>query len=170
VTRPRLKPPAGFSLVEVLLALSILALLLTSVGVAVRGSLQDYTENALATDLAQASRMAIDKITRDVRTAYDVDSGSGILAVYSDSACQNGTIYQFANGELRQIPLTNGVQGTASTLIGGDGEIAVSAFTVVREENAQAKTVSACVYLKLTSGAVVHETTSSAAVRKNQTY
>lgn len=160
----------GFSLVEILLSLTILALLLTSVGAAVKGSLQNYGDNTLATDLAQTSLVAMGRIGRDIRTAYDADSGTGSLTVYTDATNLNGMVYRLVEGQLQYITLTNGVQGTPSVLIGGDGEITVAAFAIVRQENALSKTLSVSVYLRLTSGAVAYETTSSAAIRKNQGY
>ena len=61
----------GMTLVEVLMALSIVSLLAASVASAVKGSLQGYADNTNYADLAQASRTAANKILSELRLADD---------------------------------------------------------------------------------------------------
>jgi type II secretory pathway pseudopilin PulG len=158
------------TLIEVLMAVSIVSMLAASVGTAVKGSLQGYADNTAIADLAQASRTAATKILGEVRLADDANSSTGLLRIYTNAAKTNGTIYQIVSGSLQYNPLVGGVVGAPEPLIGSDGQITVEAFSIVREENAQLKTISVSVYLKLTSGNLTYESTFAAAVRKNQTY
>lgn len=160
----------GMTLVEVLMAVSIVAMLAASVGSAVKGSLQGYADNTNLADMSQAARTAATKILGEIRLADDVTSSTGQLTIYTNAARTNGTIYQLVSGTLQYNPLVNGVVGTAEPLIGSDGQITVTAFSVVRAESAVPKTLSASIRLTLTSGGQTYETTFAAAVRKNQSY
>ena len=158
------------TLIEIMMALSIVALLAASVGTAVKGSLQGYADNGTIADMAQASRAAASRILGEIRQANDVTSSAGQLRIYTDAAKTNGTIYQFVSGTLQFSRVAGGVVWTAEPLVGGDGQITVTAFTIVRAENAVPKTLSASIHLTLTSGAQTYDSTFAAAVRKNQTY
>jgi len=160
----------GMTLVEILMALSILSLLAASVGSAVKGSLQGYADNTAIADLAQASRTAANKILGELRQADDVTSSTGQLRIYSNAAKTNGTIYQLVSGTLQYNGLAGGVVGSAEPLIGSDGQITVTGFAITRAENAVPKTVSVSIHLTLTGGGQTYEATFAAAVRKNQSF
>ena len=160
----------GMTLVELLMALSIVSLLAASVGSAVKGSLQGYADNTNYADLAQAARAAANKILGEIRLADDVTSSTGQLRIYSNAAKTNGTIYQLVEGTLQYNGLAGGVVGSAEPLIGSDGQITVTGFTITRAENAVPKTVSVSVHLTLTGGGQTYQSTFAATVRKNQTF
>lgn len=63
----------GFTLVEVILTLTILALLMAAVGVAVRASIGGFTENEKVARAMQAARSVLDRAARQLRTAEGVD-------------------------------------------------------------------------------------------------
>ncbi len=62
-TRTRTK---GFSFVEVLIALTLMAVLMTSIAAVVHASLQSYRENELITSMTQAARSILTRMMRDV--------------------------------------------------------------------------------------------------------
>ncbi len=62
----------GFTLVEVLLAMVILAVLMTAVAVAFDASMKNYKENEAIAKTMNTARAALMRITNDVRTAQAV--------------------------------------------------------------------------------------------------
>ena len=62
----------GFTIVEILIALVILALLLTAVAVALQASVINYRENEDMFKAMNAARQVLCRITTEVRTAQEV--------------------------------------------------------------------------------------------------
>lgn len=66
------KNRTGFSLIEVMLALVILAVLMTAVAVAFDASVKNYHDNEAISKTINMARAALLRITNDVRTAQAV--------------------------------------------------------------------------------------------------
>ena len=81
VSRRRLPARAGLSLVEIMIALAICAMLLTAVGVAFVASSKVIEHNDQFVRAAQAARISVNFVMNDVRKAQVPDSGtSGLVA------------------------------------------------------------------------------------------
>ena len=63
---------AGFTIVEMMMALVILAMLMTAVGVAVDASIKNYHDNEALYKTVNTARAALLRITTDVRTSQAV--------------------------------------------------------------------------------------------------
>ncbi len=128
----------GFTLVEVLLSLAIMALLLTAAGVAVHASMMNHEESGELATAAQATRVLCERMARDCRTASAIDFSApddtlrlvpptgdhGITQIeYAFDADQSALLYRLTTGE-----------GTEEhVLIGGEDDIEVSAFYVMHQ-------------------------------------
>ena len=64
---------AGFTIVEMLIALMLVSMLLTSIALAMRASMQSYEQNRHASAVNQNSRALAMRIQREVRQAEAVD-------------------------------------------------------------------------------------------------
>lgn len=164
---PRPSERRGVSLVEVLMSLSILALLLGSVAAAIQASSTTYSENDKAAVLTQMARTVLDRMARQARSAADINSDATSITIYSDAAHLNGAKYVVANQQLNYVSIAGGVQ-TTETLLGAGDDTAVTGFSVVRQENAVPKTVAVAVAIELTYSGRKLSVTSSAVVRANK--
>ena len=71
------------TLVEVILTMTILALLMAAVGVAVQASIGGFTENEKVARAMQAARCVLDRMARQVRTAEGVDFTQTVEGQYN---------------------------------------------------------------------------------------
>jgi prepilin-type N-terminal cleavage/methylation domain-containing protein len=65
---------AGFTLIEIMIALALLAMLMAAVGAAVHASMTNYRENEEMFRAMSTARQALMRITTDLRTASEVSS------------------------------------------------------------------------------------------------
>ena len=65
----------GFTLVEILISLALLAMLMAAVGVAVHASAMNYKANENIFKAMNTARQAMTRITCDLRTALDIIEG-----------------------------------------------------------------------------------------------
>ncbi|MHC5061225.1 MAG: prepilin-type N-terminal cleavage/methylation domain-containing protein [Planctomycetota bacterium] len=66
------KPNAGFTLVEMLLSMAILAMIMAAVGVAFNASAVNYSQNEAMFKAMNTARQALLRITTEIRTAQSV--------------------------------------------------------------------------------------------------
>ncbi|MCD6394593.1 MAG: prepilin-type N-terminal cleavage/methylation domain-containing protein [Planctomycetes bacterium] len=69
----RLRSKVGFTLVETLIALALLAMIMAAVGVAVQASAMNYKANENIFAAMSTARQAMTRITSDLRTAWPVE-------------------------------------------------------------------------------------------------
>ena len=157
----------GFTLVEVMLTLTILALLMAAVGVAVRASIGGFTENEKLARAMQAARSVLDRVARQLRTAQGIDftqtvdgqydvttlivssprDGGGLAEVRyvykKPQGGENGKLYYQYQKEGEQL------QTPESAMLGEEDDLAVTSFdiTLITEDS---RTRSAKVELRLT--------------------
>ena len=169
---PSPRKTRAFTVVEALLALTILAMLLASVAVAVHASMQSYTENERMAAVTQASRVILSRMMREVRTATDVDSTATLLTITpaDDGSGLEQIQYQYTGGLLYYRRTVNGVQTTHVLLGDGADDIVISAFSIVREDSGEGVPLSVKARLVLTKGTASFAVTASAAIRRNQEY
>ncbi len=102
----RLRSKAGFTIVETLIAVALLAMIMAAVGVAVHASAMNYNANENIFAAMSTARQATMRITSDLRTAIVSDAdpsnqcsmitadGRDITYQFNDS---NNTLYQNIN-------------------------------------------------------------------------
>ena len=151
---PSPKKNRGFTLVEALLSLALLAMLLASVAVAVHASLQSYTANDRIASVTQTSRVILSRMMSEVRSADDVDSSATLLTITppDDGSGLTQIQYEYTSGGLHYRRTVNGVQ--SDDILTGDGadEIVISAFSIVREDSGEGVPLSVKVRLVLVRG------------------
>ena len=169
-----LRKNPGFTVVEMLIALAITALLLASVAIAVHGGLLSYTENTRISDLIHNARVVLDRMTSEIRTAQAVNSGEQRLTV-EPPANPGGVTeieYELDDGVLYYRRTVGGV-ATSYPLV-GDDSVRVEAFTVDRQtavdDEGMPYTVSVKIQLTLAAGENRFTGTASACPRRNQAY
>ena len=169
----------GLTLIELMLALAISAVLLTAVAVAMQASMHSYNENEKSAVSIQTFRSILQRMAREVRTADGVDAhttsrsinppaGSGVEEIH----------YEFTNGQLIYRTVEDG-NSTSYILVDANSATAagnpwVSDFTVAREAGTDSEgnacTKSVTVRLTLNIDGEVVGMTATASPRRNQSF
>jgi len=165
----------GFTLIELLVSIALLALLLASVAAAINASLQSAAENNLLRVMTQSAGAAMDRITRDVRTAQAVDATSSSVTIIPPAGSDVDQIEYAASSGVLYYRRTSGGETIEYPLIGGtDDQVSVASFCVSSETGQDWQgltcTKSVTVVMELTAGNNRYRITASAAPRRNQTY
>ena len=144
----------GFTIVELLIALAITAILLTAIAVAFNASIINYTENQNIFKAINSARQALTRITTEVRTGW-VDQNNIDDQTQCKVFCADGSsivTYRYENGKLYlndhvlcdnvtamtfkkdKSTTTNDVKSVqiSMTVVSGDVRQTVSAAAVVR--------------------------------------
>lgn len=165
------RPPRqhAFTLVELLLGLALTAMLLAAVAVALHASLESYSENEKSTVLTQTARSILARMMGEVRTAADIDSTENTLTIDQDDTGLNRVEYRFYTGTLQYGQTINGVTDWYP-LLAYDDDVSVTDFVVLREETLEGDPVSVTVRLVLAMKDRTFGMTTTAAVRRFQSY
>ncbi|MCD6377589.1 MAG: prepilin-type N-terminal cleavage/methylation domain-containing protein [Planctomycetes bacterium] len=169
------KARIGFTVIEVLLALTILAILLSAVALAMQGGLKCFDESEQIAQLIQTSQVVLNRMMSEVRTAQAVDTDTqriSIIPPENDEGITN-IEYELVDGVLYYRQTINGEQ-TSQELISSDDVAKVISFTVSREtaigEDDLIYTRSVTATLKLQAGDNQFAITASACPRRNMNY
>jgi len=180
---PTTRPIArqGMTLVEVLMALTILALLLTSLATAFHASITNYEDNREISSATQASRAVLNRITDAVRRASAVDLYAGsdrVHIVCPDDSLGRTPQYRFihepSQNRLRFQYYLDGTLTEDQILLGENDNIKVTSFLVTLEQGKDwqgydcAKSV--IVKLGFKAGDKPFTMSASASPRRNQEY
>lgn len=99
------KHPTGFTIVELLVALTIMAMLMAAVGLAFDASVKNHHANQGIYKTTNTARQALVRITNDIRTAYDAgsipdnDPDESQLTLYKNDAFEVKAIYHYDSAE-----------------------------------------------------------------------
>lgn len=99
------KNKTGFTVVELLIALTIMAVLMTAVGFAFDASVKNFHANEGIYKTTNTARQALLRITNDIRTAYDAgavptnDPDESYLTLYENADLDVRCIYHFNSTE-----------------------------------------------------------------------
>jgi len=94
------KSAAGFTLVEILIALAVMGILLAAVAVAFNASAINYRENEDIFKSINKARQALARITTRIRTANSVDPNSPINECALETAEGNFETYRYSDNKL----------------------------------------------------------------------
>jgi len=165
----------GFTIIEMLMALGILAMLLAAVAVAMHASMTSYRENEDLAAITQTARSTLYRMSREIRTAEAINISSTSLTIIppNDGSGTTEYHYEFADGELTYRVTQSGTP-TTYTLIASTDDVQVTGLTVTRQMGLDWEgldcTKSVTVQLSLSVEGKPFNVTTSASPRRNQTY
>jgi prepilin-type N-terminal cleavage/methylation domain-containing protein len=108
----RRRQARGFTFAEVLIALALMAVLMTAVGVAVSAASSQRVYNTERTDLVARARGVLDRIGRDMRVARDFDATD-----------PSDLIINMTDGSMRQYQWDGVVGGNLSFVFTSTGSV-----------------------------------------------
>lgn len=175
VIRRDFKIGSAFTVMEALLALTILGLLLAAVAMSMQAGMKNYGENEKIAQLIQTSQVVLNRMMSEIRTAQAVDTDTqriSIIPPENDDGLTN-IEYELVDGVLYYRQTINGEQ-TSQALISSDDVAKVVSFTVSREtaigEDDLIYTRSVTAALELQAGDNQFTITASACPRRNMDY
>ncbi|MFW6065955.1 MAG: hypothetical protein ACOC9S_03970, partial [Planctomycetota bacterium] len=126
--QPR-RTASAFSLVELLLAIALVALLLLSVGAALQASFNSYRENDKIAAVTQAARSALGRMTLEIRNAeaLNTDSTSVTILPPTGGDWPDQIQYELSEGTLYYRQTTDGTQ-SEHVLLGGSEGVSITSF------------------------------------------
>jgi type II secretory pathway pseudopilin PulG len=101
------KTAFAFTIVEVLLALAISALLLTAAAVAFKASTMNYQENERIFETINKARQALSRITTQLRTADAVDPYAPVNECSLITAAAENITYRYSSTDSKLYLITN---------------------------------------------------------------
>lgn len=122
----------AFTLAEILLAMAILAVLLTAVAAAMQASFKGYKDNDRLAAANQAARSVMNRITRDIRSCYDAQTTATSVSIVTNSTGLTVIKYELINQALHYSKT-----GIATSILLGDGNdrIKVTDFSACSDQN-----------------------------------
>jgi len=165
----------GITILELLIALAITAMLLTAVAAGIHASFLNLTENDCIRELTQSARWHLSRIAAEIRTADAVDTTGGILAIVPPENTDGITKieYELADGAFtRYVTIAGDRQPTV--LMKASDKTKVDIFQLSqRNKTVDDQLVTECVtiLLRLSNGDNrTFRATISAAPRRNQAF
>jgi len=176
--RPGRRPPAvrpqaaGFTVMEMLMALVILAMLMAAVALATHAAFQSCTENAEIAEVTQAARVVLHRIVSEIRTADAVLGESGRIRIIPPENDEGITEIRYElNGPALYCHRVINGQTTSAVLVPADGGVRVEGFSISREvgvdDEGLTYTKSLTAQLGLRAGDNVFQVSASACPRRN---
>jgi prepilin-type N-terminal cleavage/methylation domain-containing protein len=127
-------PRSGFTILELLLAITITAILIAAIMTAMSGTLNSYRINSDTAEFNHSVRTMLERLTREVRTSTDATSATNTLTITPKDTTQADQVqYILSNGDFIYRATKSG-STTDYTLLGNDENITVDSFvpTIVR--------------------------------------
>ncbi len=162
---------AGFTIVELLLALAIGSMLLAAIAVAFNASIINYRENEDIFKTINSARQALFRITSQLRTAgYEVSPGvwGGVDPNAPDNECSFFTsagediTYEFRNADNKLYLITNS-DGQEYVLC--ENVTAMSFTKTLTDDGLDCKSVQ--ISISVASGNMRRTVSAAAAIRRN---
>jgi len=174
IGRPR-RLGRGMTVVELLIALALLASLGAAVATATQAFLQAHSENLKLADLAQRGRVILNRLSAETRTATAVSIASNRLTIVPAPNAEGLTQieYELDQGTLYYRRTVSGTE-TSYPLVEPTGEVRVGSFQVswVTATDGEGVQYTRSVTVKLTltdaAGRNSIPTTVTASLRRNQ--
>lgn len=162
-TRPD-KSAAGFTIVELLLALAVTGLLLAAVAVAFNASIINYRQNEDIFKTTNSARQALLRITSQLRTGYWVDPNAPNNECSFFTANGRDISYRFSNADSKLYLITN------DDLLDDDYVLCenVTSMSFIKtptDDVSDCKSVQICMTVQ--SGSVQRTVSAAVVMRKN---
>ena len=169
----------GFTLLEMLISLVLLAALLASLGAAIHAATSSYIENTRISAITQTARGVLNRLTRDIRTADAVDVSSSEITIIppDDGSGLEELRYEVVGDSLNYYRTVSGVT-TSYVLIGpaagAINEVSLAGATISSTSGVDWEgtpcTKSVTITIVLENGDNDLTITASASPRRNQLF
>ena len=103
---------AGFTLIEILMALAITGLLMAALGAATHTCLNTYRQNEHLASASQMARSVLHRMTSEIRTAAAIQATQTKLTILPPDNSQAIIEYAYENGTLWRSTQLDGVKQT----------------------------------------------------------
>lgn len=166
---------SAFTLVEVLLAITLVALLLLSVGVALQASFDSYQENDRLAAATQTARSALGRMSREIRNAEAIDTDTARITILPPSSGDwpQQIEYELSSGTLYYRRTVSGTENEY-VLLGSDEQVSVDSFEVASEAGEDAEgtpcTKTVTIRIVLNVDGQTYPVSASVSPRRNQTF
>ena len=157
---------AGFTIVELLIALAITGLLLVAVAVAFNASITSYRENEDIFKTINTARRALLRITSQLRTADAVDPCTPNNECTLITAGGDDITYRYNNGDSKLYLITNDDLSDSDYVL-CDNITAMTFTKNTATEDAVVYVKSVQISMTVISGNVQRTVSAAAAVRRN---
>ena len=187
-------------MIELLIAMSLVTVLLVSLGFGMRATMQTYDENDRLAQVTQSARVVLTRMATEIRTAQSVETDivktppvggeegeiirASIIIVPPETSGPAGTPkvtqieYIFEDGTLTYKQTTQAPAAdpatTESVLIGADEDVHITCFRMAEDTDLDADgneaVVNVVVSMQITCGNVVNNHTITVAPRRAQRY
>ena len=160
------KHKTGFTIVELLIALAISAILLASIAVAINASAINYNENEKMFKTINSARQALFRMTTQIRTADAVDPNAAPNTCSMITADGDDITYLYNNGDNKLYLITND-DTTDSDYVLCENVTAMNITKNTVLEDAIIKVKSVQISITVQSGDTQRTIASAAVVRRN---
>lgn len=161
----------GFTLVELIVALAIVGMIMTAIGFAMRGGVENYQFNTKLADSTQAGRALMSRVTDEIRTASDVTTATDRVNIFpTDTTGPTQISYYLSGGQFYCRRQGNGYDETYAVLE-ADEQLTVTDFEAqVLQDGGVPIQVNMTVTFKSGKGedAQYRTVTASSAIKANQ--
>ena len=151
----------GFTIVELLLALAISAMLLAAVAVAFNASAINYQENEDIFNTINAARQALLRMTSQLRTATAVDPNSPVNECNFFTSAAEDITYEYRSDDKKLYLITN---SDGQEYVFCDNVVAMS-FTKTPTDNGDCKSVQ--ISMTVAHGDSQRTVSAAAVIRRN---
>lgn len=122
---------SAFTLVEVLLAISIISIIMVAMAAAIQGGLNSYEYNTASSNVNQMARALMSRMTSQIRTAMDVELMNGQNGVTITVPIPYSTDTKEVSYYLAEGKFVCEDDGTPYIVLDSDDEIRVQDFEVL---------------------------------------
>ena len=88
--QPYTKTSRGFTIPELLIGVMLMAIMLAAMGTAFQGAMSSYDDNVKLSAMVQAGRVIMERMTREIRQAEDVEYSTGQLNIFPVTSSSAG--------------------------------------------------------------------------------
>jgi prepilin-type N-terminal cleavage/methylation domain-containing protein len=160
------KFPSGFSIVEMLIALAIMAMLLTAVAIAFNASITNYVANGDIFRSINDARQALSRITTQLRTAIAVDPAAASNECSLITADGSDITYRYDSTNNTLYLITND-NTTDSDYVLSENVMAMTFAKETFVDGTEIKVRSVQISMSVGTGKVDQKLAAAAVVRKN---
>ena len=159
------RPNKGFTLVEIMIALTIVSLLLTATAVAFNASMINFRENENMFKAVNTARQTLLRITTELRTAENVAIGEPSTRCSMHTAAGNDITYNYdADAQILYLITNDGVDGNDYVMCKNVTAISFDRVTVP-DDASSIRSVQ--ITITVSSGTVTETLSAATMIRRN---